>query len=347
MRTENAYKEQWKLLSQFSYPANIKRHFVESGFAPPSDRLVNFVSAAVSQGREYFFAAANSELTISPLLYYYGTSNLLNGLSVLVTGAKLPVEHHGMVPEIPQREDYRIAELKILPVQLNRGSLQLFANVFSPGVELVNSDSWSIGEILGSIPDLKLDFEQMYQDSSPYTLPVEIVNTRRGVVERIARKDMSRFKDPKNVVDNIIDLNKAYLEPQLNSEFLILHPRLNGVEIGEKSIFGQKHIQLAHLKNGRKLLPNQLILMYMGLFGLGHISRYQPEIWNRFVERDETGERLLIEKFLDVCYRYVPNLALNKIRSSSIQFVNTIVEPVDRRTSLSDDDIQKLDRLGR
>jgi hypothetical protein len=40
------------------------------------------------------------------------------------------------------------------------------------------------------------------------------------------------------------------------------------------------------------------------------------------VRSDETGELLLVEKFIAVCQRYFPNLVLNEIQKSRIQFVN-------------------------
>ncbi len=346
IQTEDSDTEQWRILGQFSYPANIHRHFVQNGISEPPDGLVEFISAALSQAQEYFSVARNAQLTISPLLYYYGASNLLCGVGALLSGFQLPIEHHGMLAEMPSRNNNQIADLVIKPVNPQNGALQLLANVFSHEPEIVNGGAWDFGEILGSIPDLRSEYEQMYVDRRPYTLPVEVLKTRRGEVERIALIHTTRLRDVPGTLKQIKDFQKAYLEPQIKDHFVFLRKKLRDHEIGERSIFGGKHLQLTHEKNGRQFAPSQIILMFMGLFGLGFVSRYRPEIWNRFVTRDETGERQLILKFIDTCHRFLPNLALNRIRGEIVQFVNRIDQPTDLRTSLTDDDIKKLERLG-
>ena len=79
-------------------------------------------------------------------------------------------------------------------------------------------------------------------------------------------------------------------------------------------------MELPHLKNGKNLNPIQLIILFMGLFALGNISRYKPQIWNPFVRADIIGERLLVERFIAIAKRYIPNLVLNLIRKKRIEF---------------------------
>jgi hypothetical protein len=62
----------------------------------------------------------------------------------------------------------------------------------------------------------------------------------------------------------------------------------------------------------------------MGLFMLGYLSRYHPERWNPFVRSDNTGERLVVERYMAICARYLPNLVLNEIKLRRVQFVNEV-----------------------
>ena len=59
----------------------------------------------------------------------------------------------------------------------------------------------------------------------------------------------------------------------------------------------------------------------MGLFALGTLSRYHPSFWNPFVTRDSTGEKLIVEKFISVARRQIPNLVLNLLEGEQISFV--------------------------
>jgi hypothetical protein len=119
---------------------------------------------------------------------------------------------------------------------------------------------------------------------------------------------------------------------------------MEAAAIGTYSIFGQRHLQIAHIKNGQHLNPNQLIVMFMGLFALGYLSRYHPELWNPFVRSDETGERLVIERFLAICQRYLPNLVLNMIRGERIQFAYETEGVLDLMNSPTESDLDEMVR---
>lgn len=345
IQTEDAKSDLWILLSQYTYPANIEGYFASHNHKKPNKEMIDFISGSILQAQAYYAAAEKSPLSISPLLLYYGTSNLLAGTHALIKGDLPQIEHHGMIPVFPMQQDYRIADLEIKPCKKAVGSLQIFSDLHSNGCQLVNGETWSVEEILGGIPDLKLDFENVYQHASPYCLPVEVVLLRNRVLERIYTDELNRFDNVGELFARIQSFEEAYLAPQIKKDFVIIFPKLNSPEIGTRSIFGKKYLEIGHNKAGALITPSQLILLYMGLFAFGYVSRYKPEIWNRFVTSDLTGERLLIEKFLAICRRMCPNFALNALRGQEIQFVYEIVREKDLRTSLSAEEIRRIERL--
>jgi len=328
INSENAAKDQWKLLTQYAYPTNIVRYLQQHGFAD-SEKLVEYIAGCFRQSEAYFDAAEKSPIDISPLLRYYGAATLLAGASALVRGDQLPIKEHGMALNASNIK--RIADVQIIPRR--NGALQQFAGIFSPGCLFVNGEPWTMEEILGSIPDLKQDFENCYQEAVPYTVPVEIVKRDRGSLERIATEELRRFKTLEDALANIENLHQSYLIPEHTNQYVILHRKIGSPEIGTYSLFNQKHLQMAHSKKGQKLTPSQVINMFMGMFSLGFLSRYHPELWNPFVRSDETGELLLVEKFIAVCQRYFPNLVLNEIQKSRIQFVNKTKGILDLSTA--------------
>lgn len=324
--TDNPKTDQWKLLGQFAYPTNIRNYLKEKSLPEDAD-TVDFIAGCIRQSEAYFTAAVPAPLDISPLLLYYGATNLLAGISALLSGAKPPIEHHGMYPDKSTINAPRIADFHIGMSGSATGALQNFCTVFSAGCVMSNTGTWSVGEILGSVPDLVQEYENCYRGTLPYVIPVKVTRAEmhgiRFLYERIAMSDLAKFPDPQTAIDLIADLKSAYLTPRYNipSEFVPLYYKQEGTEIGTHSIFGKKFLQLAHVKNGKLISPSQLIIMLMGLYALGFLSRYYPERWNPFVRTDNTGERLVIEKFLEVCQRYLPNLVLNRVTGSRIQFV--------------------------
>ena len=317
IRTENATRDLWRLLNRFSYPTNISRYLQDKGLLCPQG-LVQYVAGCFSQSEAYFSAAGNSPLDISPLLLYYGAISLLAGVAAMIKGEKLPINGHGMALIVSGTG--RIANAQVVPK--GNGALQQFTDVFSPGCSFTNSAPWTLLEILGSVPDLAQDFVDCYQDGDPYTIPVEVVKTDQGWVERIAKKEFARFRTPDDALARIDRLAESYLAHQITNEYVVLRRKLNSPDIGIYSLFNQKHLQLAHVMNGRATTLGQIPTMLMGMFSLGFMSRYHPGFWNPFVRHDETGELLLIEKFVAVCHRYFPNLVLNEVYGSRMQFVS-------------------------
>jgi hypothetical protein len=338
--TENPITEQWRLLSQFAYPSNIRKFLSGRGATTCSDDNIELVAGSIRQSQAYFDAAATAPLDVSPLLLYYGATSLLTAIATMLTGTPPPIENHGML--IPESPASRLANVLVLPRNPTHGALQIFSNVFSDGCVLVGTDTWSLGEVIGSIPDLKQEFENHYQDLPYFTLPVEVIHAREGIIERIKNAEIQRYASPETAMGLIADISKAYLAPQYKSEYVILFRRRAAIEIGHHSITGRKYLSLGHTKRGKLISPHPLILMYMGLYVLGFLPRYRPHLWNPFVRSDTTGEKYIIEKFIAVCIRYLPNLALNSLMDSHLQFVNETEGLVDQTKTLTHDEIKKL-----
>lgn len=344
--TENPKTDQWKLLAQFVYPTGIRRYMEKQGITDTDSETVEFIAGCIRQAEAYFVAGENSLLDIVPLLLYYGTANLLAGVSGLVTGKRPTITSHGMRLRLrlPMADKARIADIQVLPEHPRSGALQQFSNIFSDRCLLAKGTSWTVEEILGSIPDLKREFENCYPDALLYTIPIEIIRRSRASLERIVPSDLSRYQDPLDALSRVEGFSSTYLPPQYGNQmdYIVIYRRMGVADIGTYSIFGHKHLQMAHIKEGLHISPNQVILIYMGLFALGYLSRYHPEIWNPFIMSDETGEKLVIEKFLTICHRYLPNLILNVVYGTRIQFVYETEGIIDQSSSLSESDLREM-----
>ena len=322
--SENPKDDQWKLLSQFAYPQNIARFLQEKGRPSNESDLINFIAGCIGQAQAYFAASETSPLDIAPVLVYYGATNLLAGAAALITGQHKHITSHGVRSRSSDLLN-RVADFEFVPLDPESGALQYFADIFSDGCDLTNSGPWILSEIFASLPDLSADYLNCYPDAKPHTIPIEVVPRYRASLERIAHTDVVRFANIAEVFAEIVHFRDAYIQPQGNSgtPFIILYPKRSGIEIGTYSIFGRKYLQIAHGKNGHLVSPGQLIIMFMGLFALGYLSRYHPEFWNPFTRSDTTGERLVVERFLAICQRFLPNLVLGAIREEAIKFIRT------------------------
>lgn len=64
---------------------------------------------------------------------------------------------------------------------------------------------------------------------------------------------------------------------------------------------------------------SELLTYLAALFILSDVVRYQVDQWARLLD-DHPDEAIIIERFLDVAARKVPNLALNELQGDYFQF---------------------------
>lgn len=332
--TEDACIEQWRMLTKFSYEANIQR-FWENRYSPNPDTL-SFISGSIRQAHAYFSAGALAPMDIAPLLFYYGFTNLLWGVGALLNGEKLPIKKHGMrliAPDISASNtpSYKLSDWKVRPCQWLEGGLHLLANVFSVGCNFPqpqNTDDgtadWHLGELFGSLPDLRDDVITCYGPDESYTVPIETTRRNGLHFERIYLEDLNpgaSSEEKFRAFALIESYKKAYLMPQSSDgSSVVLKPKLGGINIGIYSLFGQKYLSVGHIKSEKLVCPSPVVIILMALYALGYLSRYHPEEWHKFVRNDESGERMIVERFLSLVNRYAPNLVLNQVQQQRIVF---------------------------
>lgn len=207
---------------------------------------------------------------------------------------------------------------------------------------MVNGANWTFLEVLASIPDVRSDFIVCYDQEKLFALPIEVVKKLDVINERALLVDVSKIDNFEEALKHIDEFSVNYLKPQRTENHLILHRKLRAKEIGALSTSGQRSLIIPHYKNNQWLAPSQIILFLMGLYVLGSLSRYNPEFWHPFVQKFQTGEKLLIERFLSVSERYIPNLVLDAIHKMHFQFLFNESSTTGASTSLTKEDVETI-----
>lgn len=211
--TEDAEDEAWQRLSTFSYKPNIDRYWDEHGLACTSPKpVVDCIAGCLRQARAYYAAAKASPLDIKPLLYYYGTTTLLSGISALILAQEPPITGHGMNLN-NHLSPAKIGDVEVLPnPNASGGALSHFASCFSPGCALSRSGAWTLQELFSSIPDIKTDFELCYPNTPTFCHPVESARIRRVVAERLRRDNLRQAHGNETLVVPLIHrVNELYI----------------------------------------------------------------------------------------------------------------------------------------
>lgn len=343
--TENPEDDLWRELLQYSYRANVIRYFEEHSLAQ-NDESIDCIIGSLLQAHEYFSASQNVNLQISPLLLYYGTTNLLFGIATLITGQIPDIQNHGMKPNTSTISEY-IADTSISFLYPTHGGIHLLSKIFHFNDDLTNLGSWKLKDFLSSIAEIDSDYRKCYSESYGNTLMLDIFQTPTGQIERIycSSKNTSSIME---ILSRVEKFSKNYLKPQLgqditnNRNFIILRKKMNSEEIANNSFSGQPYLQAGIEKQGQTVTIPTLFNMYISLFILGSLCRYHPEKWGPFVLNDETGERLLFEKLMYFSRRMIPNYILNQIYGNKKIYVNQKYTPKETIKHVGEHEVKEL-----
>jgi hypothetical protein len=305
------------MLLRFSY-VDIVNIWWQEREKPADDDLAFFIASSFQQAKSYFDASLSAQINIKPLLMYYGSINLLIGTLSLVKHNRFDISSHGMV--LDDKSIYKSCD--ILSVNLvpkdQKGALHTIALEMEGVNDILNRGAWSLQEVLRTIPDLALEYQFIFPHSGMNVVFCEEVQHNGRLIDRIP---IVTEEEGISIIQNL-KLNKnfldTYLEPQTTPQYVILNRKPGGKTFEQYSIAGERYLPIP-LKKGGLVLP-QYLMMYLGLYILGTLSRYNPEIWDGFIRYDSSGRKNLINSFLSITERYFPNVILNIISGERIQF---------------------------
>lgn len=335
--------EQWQILLRFSYTDSIE-HMLKQKELKHDDSTVEHISGCMIQAQEYFSAAGTATLNISPLLYYYGLTNLIHGVMGLTCGSsKKPIKDHGLKFRVCD-DHQKIGDLLATVTWNSEGAFRYFSEYLVPDIKLKNGDQFPLVELLASIPELRHDFQACYTDQ-PKTILLESVADENGHFERISVDEINRFSHGIDVLRSVTDFDKCYLRQNSSGDYWVLKPKPLGQEIGKYAISGQKYLQISHqLKENRTVVFHPILYYLMGMFILGMVCRYRPDLWLPFVRSNQGLERHFIGRFVRTARRIVPNLALNVLFGKRVCLSNIPEGTMNLSKPVSRDDIREMIR---
>lgn len=343
--SENPENDLWRELLQFTYEANIRRYLDKNGHEADED-TINCIAGSFLQANEYYKAARDANLQISPLLLYYGSTNLLYGMANLLNGSINKISNHGMKISFPDQMDF-IADTKIRFLSPVDGGVHVVAKALGFTSDLTGFGDWSLKEFLDSIAEISADFVQCYDVQASCIVMLDSFNTPDGKAEKVYFSEENR-DDLFALMENVEGFRKSYLRVttakdfESGKEYFVLRHKLTGEDISEQAYSGQPYLRAGHIKNSQLITIPTILNMYISLFALASLCRYFPERWSPFVLKDTTGEKLLFEKFMYYARRLIPNYALNKLLGSTIQYSSSRYIATDTIKLVGEHQVQEI-----
>jgi hypothetical protein len=290
---------------------------------------------AIKQAREYYRAAAQSDLLVKPLLLYYGMVSLIKAVLIASDPAyprNTRVLQHGLSTRRRKARQYRFLDDSCQPQR--EGLFPLFATACSAPDEARMAEQ-TPRRLLALIPDLRHSYMRLV--GTPSCLPIAARREGNRVTVDVPTSVLdfwhvtaSRFVDLLNqhrIGAGTFSLGSTTTQP---ATFTLQwnHPALPAADGEDGSVDfenrlirydvqGQPYLLLE--RRSSHLLPEacaHVCLMYM----LGILCRYEPELWGQYAHGVAVSETALISDFLRCSQRKFPNLILNLLHGFPLVF---------------------------
>jgi len=326
----------WNKLLEFETRDLVERFIKKKYQRDASARQILEISSNFIQSREYFLNSLRADISVKPLLQYYGVSALTRGL-ILALSPKMSEAgmkpSHGLDtlnwPETLSKKKFEDLTVKIgkgtFYEMLTATSNKTYFKHNSSGVTWkINFDVPTIGteirfaDLIQTISDFSEEYEiwteqklcflqlatfKSDSDLKEYEYTVTKPNTYSGQIEKIfPKKDFGNYIIKENGNKIIIKTSDEFT-PQFSQRFL------DPFNMGIGEIVLTKNIS-------KNLELNTLGQFYSLSFFLGMLSRYFPSIWIS-LDRTEKGDAVypLFIRAIEIIENHFPQTVLEFLES--------------------------------
>jgi hypothetical protein len=349
--TEHPERDVGRYLRHWANPDFVETHIQAKHQQLPADRRRTKSRAAaffVTQSLEYLESATASSLLTKPLPLFYAAENLSKAVC-LVNSAQMvssDFRAHGLKSDQSRRNSIKNLCCSILPPGrdvwsrlfsvANADMQRLQATSDQQGMVYDSRNAYAttppssgkilwLGDLLRHIPELERDVANAGW-GHPYVVQIHSYSMTSLSGPPASGNYNFTFNHAHNpetkamIVDRESDLFKKYSRTM---------DRLNTIQYTAKfqndewpvipvirhDVFGGMHMDLRRTS----LVLGETIIHFATLFILSSAVRYQPEQWKRLTD-DHPAEAILVDRYLDLAIRKLPNLVLNELHRETYWF---------------------------
>ena len=317
--TEDPNKELWNQFKQFENYGVCLNYLKKCKKFDNSEKFkfrANLIKHYITQAKEYYFSARDASVLTKPTLLYYGASCLVKALIISKRCYQDDSTGHGI--EVHKSNVDDLMDFRIKPV---KGTfLQLYQVLENKNTKLIKSIDFNLEDLLSFIPELRDDFENIFNKKS-LTIKVDRIRDEDGeylYYEGDYFSDVSILND---FFNNIPNFDKYYLPPLVSPKGIVCFKRPQSNEdIVLRNIMGEEFLVSSLQSSENFIYLSQITVHFLILYLLSMLSRYYVNLWLNEKSSDETRYFYIIEKFLDISERKFPNMILNEILNKEIVF---------------------------
>lgn len=349
--TENPKGDVRRFLRHWTNPAFVEDRLREQHAGLGSDRRrtkARQISSHVHQGLAFLVNADQSPLLTKPLTLFYAAENLAKA-ACICRDQKLVTDQlraHGLGGD----RNVKRYSIKNLACHVHSPGKDVWSHVFrsfncdryrvdvreaGSGVTYDVTSTYAtkplkppaqlqLGGLLRHLPELADDVEFASWGTSYLVRADSLVFTnepgppatqsarfllRHRRRPKVKEMILDRESDLLRKFDRVRDEYDVFEYSQGDTEGAVMHPPIR------LDVFGDPYMNFAR---GSRVLGETPIYL-AALFILSDVVRYQAEHWLRLLE-DHPAEEILIDRFLDIAVRKLPNLILSELHQEIFQF---------------------------
>ncbi|WP_296890084.1 YaaC family protein [uncultured Methanobrevibacter sp.] len=317
--TEDPNKELWNQFKQFENYGVCLNYLKSCKKFDNGDKFkfrAKLMKYYITQAKEYYLSARDSSVLTRPTLLYYGASCLVKTLILSKRCYEDDSGRHGITVSESDTDD--LMGFKIKP---SRGTfLELYQVLENNEVNSIRSIDFNLEDLLSFIPELKDDFENVFNKKS-LTIKVDRIKDEDGEYLLYEGDYFSDESIINNFFSNVPNFDKYYFSPYFFSNGMSCFKKsISDGDIVLRNIMGEEFL-VSSLSVGENFIYlSQISVHFLILYLLSMLSRYYVNIWQSENSSDEDRYFYIIEKFLDISERKFPNLILNEILNKEIIF---------------------------
>lgn len=352
VRSENKIRSIWRYLKRYEDPMFVEARIQESypSVAPAlRKKKSQHIADCIRQSEAYFKTAASSDLSIKPLILYYGMLDLAKALMILgdnqltLDDGTLKAEglnSHGLTHATKDTADQSIRDsiddLLNEFCYTSRGSgstvFSLLHECWSPkkpskGLRI------ALGDLLSSHPATWQGYASHTNEAPKYFKAESTYRTTAKGYEHFLKFDPLFQFNTYGVTPGSAIAGNTWLQQQM--------PRLGSLYSGDTtySSYGYIHVglptslqdyqptyktttgesyTLADIIPGLPFHPIEI--EFLTMFILGSLARYAPQKWLSNVEYRDGGEMFVVEGIIDSAAVSFPKMILEELDDKSYTF---------------------------
>ncbi len=300
-----------------------KREKIKKATALELKKITSEIAFCIKQGIEFFENADSADISISPLLIYYGILSFSKALIIANSSTFISLDnirYHGLTSKIinnTQKKNKKNWRLLNECVNTNDGVFLELCKVL--GVNMNNRCKFELKETLKCIPEIKNILEKTkVLDSKVIFCYEELKENNDKVSFQIYSEEEELVKkNSKKIEKNFIksySTSGSFLKYESKNKMSI--KQFNGLYQYDSVLGGRYFIfPTNYTYNGKKdnILLNQILLDYINLFILSEQVRYHQDNWNKILNGENESLISILKIYIEIVKRRFPNMILNEL----------------------------------